>query len=73
MRMGATLGFANPLAEDQSMDKMQEKWNENGAKGEASYLVRTALQMVSRIGRNRHSKIAHQKPQMSLSNGKSEK
>jgi len=71
--MGTTLGFANPLAEDQSVDEMQKKWNENGAKGEASYLVRMALQMVPQIGRNRHSKIAHQKPQMSLSKGKSEK
>ena len=49
--MGATLVFANPLVEDQSVDEMQKKWNENGAKGEASYLVRMALQMVSRIDR----------------------
>jgi len=63
--MGATLGFAKPLAEDQSVDEMQKKWNENGAKREAAYLVQTALQMVSRISRNHHSKIAHQKPQMS--------
>ena len=71
--MGATLVSVNPLAEDQSVDEMQKKWNENGAKGEASYLVQTMLQMVSQISRNRHSKIAHQKPQMSLSKGKSEK
>jgi len=71
--MGATLAFANPLAEDQPVDEMQKKWYENGAKGEASYLVQAAFQMVSRIDRNRHSKIAHQKPQMSLSKGKSEK
>jgi len=71
--MGATLSFKIFLAEVQSEDQMQEKWYENGAKEEASYLTPTALRLVSRICHNRRSKIAHQKLQKSNSKGKSEK
>jgi len=71
--MGATLIFKNPLAEDQSVDEMQKKWYKNGAKGEAAYLVQTALRMVPRICRNQRLKIAHKNPKMSLSKVKSEK
>ena len=56
--MGATLFFAIPLIEDNSVDRKMKEWNKNEAKDEASYLFQTAARMVSWIGRNQQLKFA---------------
>ena len=56
--MGATLFFAIPLTEDNSVDRKLKEWNKNEANHEASYLFQTAVRMVSWVGRSQQLKFS---------------